>query len=107
MFLGRSECRWLSVEDAARMLRMNPHTIYRNLSDVPHVRLGTYIRIPCEWLYLEPPLIPTLEGRRKPPEWYEQPYLPFDVVPERRWRNSGRRVVLNHFGEPVDALANF
>lgn len=107
MFYGVSDQRYLSVEDAARILRVSEWTLYRNLDDVPHVRVGTLIKIPCEWLFLEPPKVPVIRGSVTPPRWFEQPPLPFEVKPERRWRNSKRLVRLNHFGEPLDALANF
>ena len=89
------------------MLRVSAWTLYRNLADVPHIRVGSSIKIPCEWLFLEPPPVPVRYSSVRAPRWYDQPVLPFEVVPERRWRNSKRLVTLNHFGEPVDALANF
>lgn len=104
MFLGTSPTPYLSVEDAARVLRMSPWTLYRNLDDVPHIRVGTSIRVRCEWLFLEPPASVSHVPYVPQPH---QPMLPFDVKPERRWRNNGHLVRLNHFGEPLDALANF
>lgn len=93
--------RYFSVDEAAHILRCNKETIYRNLKDVPHIRQGGFILIPCEWLGYEPPAAPGLYGPVKPERWFEQPMLPFEVKPQRRWRNTNRLVSLNHFGEPV------
>jgi hypothetical protein len=99
-YLGQSPTAWLTVEDAAHILRVSTATIYRNLSDVPHTRLGTDIRIPCEWLYLEPPRVEAFRHSYPAPRWYEQLQLPFEVKPERRWRNTKRRIYLNPLGYP-------
>jgi hypothetical protein len=100
MYLGTSDTRYLTVERAARILRVNPATIYRNLHEVPHLRNGNLIVIPCEWLFMEPPPIP-VSGRRyvTPEPWFEQLELPIEIKPVRRWRNNGRPVVLDPFGD--------
>ena len=90
MFYGRSDTAYVSVEYAAKRLRMSPWTIYRNLQDIPHVRVGTYIRIPCQWLFLEPPRTRVFKGSLEPAPY--QPYLPFEVTDKRRWRNTGHIV---------------
>ena len=100
MFYGTASTAYLSVEEAARVLRMNPRTIYRNLHDVPHVRSGQLIRIPCEWLMLRPPPIRHRYFTYNPPAFW-QPPLPFDVKPERRWRNNNRLVRLDPFGDAL------
>lgn len=100
MFYGEAASRYLTVDEAARLLRMNAYTLYRNMADVPHIMVGTDYRIPCEFLMLRPPPIPYLR-RVIQPEPYFQPYLPFEVKPERRWRNSKRLVSLDPFGHPL------
>lgn len=46
----------VSPEDAARILRMNVHTLYRALrrNEIPNVMVGPMYRIPVEWLLMEP-----------------------------------------------------
>lgn len=100
MFYGTSAVPYLSVEEAARVLRMNPYTIYRNLHDVPHIRSGQVIRIPCEWLMLRPPVQRVLGRTIQAPTFWQEP-LPFDVKPERRWRNNKRLVHLDPFGDAL------
>lgn len=98
MYLGTSDTRYLTVERAARILRVNPATIYRNLHEVPHVRHGHFIVIPCEWLFMEPPQVRSLTRYVTPEPWFEQLAL-FDITPVRKWRNNGRPVVLDPFGD--------
>lgn len=100
MILGTSPVRYVSVEQAARILRMNTATLYRNMEDVPHIKVGKEFKIPCEFLMLSPPPVnhQTIKAPAQP--FYHQPYLPFDVVPERRWRNNGRLAKYDPFGSP-------
>jgi hypothetical protein len=92
MYYGTSDVPYVSVDDAARMLRVSAWTLYRNLHDVPHIRIGGYIRVRCEWLYLEPPAQVSYQDY-KPQPW--QPMLPFDVTPVKVWRNTGKPVMRN------------
>jgi hypothetical protein len=98
MFYGSSPTPYLSVEDAAAMLRVSAWTLYRNLQDVPHIRVGSLIKVRCEWLFLEPP------ARFNHQTYHPQPHqdtLPFDVKPVRVWRNTGKPVMLDPFGYPM------
>lgn len=88
---------WWTVEDAARLLRVNVHTLYRACAadDFPHKRHSFGIRIPCEALLLTPK-----------PETYSRNYhvadladpeqLAFDygapLIPVRTYRNSDQPV---------------
>jgi hypothetical protein len=97
MFYGKSDIPYISVRDAARILRVDEDTIYNNLHDVPHIKVGNLIKIRCEWLFLEPPA-------RVSHQVYEphahQMTLPFDVKPVRVWRNSRKPVMLDPYGTP-------
>lgn len=83
---------WWTVEDAAELLRINKHTLYRAIQadDFPHKRIGPYIRIPCEALRLR--LRPEIKQRTyNMPDDAAQLELPLDVsclVPVRRYRNT-------------------
>ena len=100
MFYGQSTVPYVSVDDAARILRMSAWTLYRNMEDIPHIKVGPEFRIPVEFLMMEPPPI-KVYGKVYQPRFYHQPFLPFEVKPIRSWRNSRRPVVLNPFGEPI------
>lgn len=102
MYLGKSDVPYLSVRDAARILRVDEDTIYNNLNDVPHIKVGNLIRIRCEWLFLEPPAR-VYEQRYEPKP--HQMMLPFDIKPVRVWRNTGKPVMLNPYGEPINDKA--
>ena len=97
---GTASTPYYTVEEAARILRMNPHTIYRNLADVPHIRSGTLIRIPCDFLLMNPPPVRVFGRIYQAPTWW-QDVLPFDVKPERRWRNNHRLVRHDPFGDAL------
>lgn len=86
---------WWTVEDAARLLRVNRKTLYDACKedDFPHQRLGWYIRIPAEAL-----------GMRVRPETksrtyhvtddhmqYELPLDPACLIPVKRFRNGDAR----------------
>ncbi len=83
---------WWTVEDAARLLRVNRKTLYDacNAGDFPHKRIGVYIRIPCEALRLR--LHPAVRERtyniRDDAAQLELPLDVFCLVPVRRYRNS-------------------
>jgi hypothetical protein len=98
MFYGKSDIPYISVRDAARILRVDEDTIYNNLHDVPHIKVGNLIKVRCEWLFLEPP------GRVYEQRYDPMPHqmmLPFDVKEIRRWRNNGHKVMLNPYGDPL------
>ena len=85
---------WWTVEDAANLLRVNIHTLYRAVAanDFPHSRVGPYIRIPCEALLLTPH--PSTRSRNYHLEDDGQLAFEFDVplVPVRLYRNSSEPV---------------
>lgn len=45
---------WWTVEDAAALLRINKHTLYRAIAadDFPHKKVGPYIKIAAEDLHM-------------------------------------------------------
>ena len=98
MFDGKSDRPYLPVEEVAAMLRVSAWTLYRNLHDVPHVRVGRSIMIRCEWLFLEPPEVVSYQPYAAMPH---QMVLPFEVKTVRTWRNTGQPIVLNPYGEPL------
>lgn len=100
MFYKRSQVAYVSVEDAARILRVSRWTLYRNMHEVPHVMVGTEYRIPVEWLFMEPPKVRLGRTECAAPRFYDQPAL-FDVAPVRTWRNSGKPVMLDPYGDAV------
>lgn len=83
---------WWTVDDAARLLRVNRKTLYDACAndDFPHKRIGVYIRIPCEALRLT--LHPSVKERTyNIKDDAAQMELPLDVsclVPVRRYRNT-------------------
>ena len=87
-----TERAWWTVDDAARLLRVNRKTLYDacNADDFPHKRLGHYIRIPCEALGMR--LAPHVKERTyNIPDDAAQLELPLDVsalIPVRRYRNT-------------------
>lgn len=87
---------WWTVEDAARLLRVNRKTLYDacNADDFPHKRVGPYIKIPCEALGMR--LIESVKERTyNLPDDVMQLELPLPVAmltPVRRYRNT-REVV--------------
>lgn len=84
----------VSVEFAAGVLRVHPKTLYRNLSDVPHERIGSSIRVHVSflgWHYVPPP-----EVTRFDPDHDSQQYEFVYDVPIRsfkRYRNGEVRKV--------------
>ena len=97
-FIGKSDVPYVSVEEAAHILRVSKWTIYRNIDHIPHVKVGNVYRINVLYLGLEPPDIKGCRATYKPDTFY-QPPLPFDVKPQRRWRNGHRLVRLDPFGD--------
>ena len=91
---------WWTVEDAARLLRVNVHTLYRAVqrNDFPHQKIGVYIRIPAQALRLTP--LPDPVALRKFPERYDldQLELPLEPppVPVKRYRNGQIKGVWDH-----------
>lgn len=82
---------WWTVEDAAQLLRINKHTLYRAIAadDFPHQRIGTLIKIPAEALRLT--VHPTTQTRTYHVE-HDNDQLMLDlgpIVPVRRFRNGG------------------
>lgn len=99
MYVGKSKTRWFTVEAAADLLRVNKESIYRNLDEIPHIRFGRDIRIPCEFLLLEPPVERMCRIDVRHERWFKQLELPFEVPAQRRWRNGARgfrRLVQRH-----------
>lgn len=95
--MNQSHVRYLTVDECARILRMNPATIYRNLDDVPHERHNGNIIIPCEFLFMTPPPVNVLGKTIPTARWWQQMVLPFEIPSQRRWRNSGRLVQSYHY----------
>lgn len=85
---GTASTTYVSPEDAARILRVNVHTLYRALrrSEVPAMRVGPYFRIPVTFLLLEPPAALPALPRHEP----DQLEFEYDVPihPVRVWRNT-------------------
>lgn len=90
----------VTVDEAATMLRINKHTLYRAVrrGEVPTVRIGRYVRIPVTFLGLEPPEVstPTLSSVARVGESRYGDQLEFDLHPipqqVRTWRNTGKPV---------------
>ena len=53
MILARLPHQYVSVEDAAKVLRVSPWTLYRNIDEVPHTRIGNLIRVHVSFLMCE------------------------------------------------------
>lgn len=90
---------WWTVADAAQMMRLNPHTLYRAIArgEVPVMRVGTYIRIPAEHLGLR--VVKPAHAHQHTRSYHaDDPYqleLPLDpkcLVPVKVWRNTGQRI---------------
>ena len=105
MFYGQSDVPYIPVKDAAQMLRVNPFTLYRNMDQIPHIKLGNEYRIACWFLLLEPPPIHVFKHDYEHDTFY-QPPLPFVYKPQRRWANTRRLVHLDPFGDPLRAPAS-
>jgi len=92
---------WWSVEDAARVLRVNRKTLYDACrdDDFPHMRVGPYIKIPCEALLMR--LHPSVKERTyNMPEDVYQLELPIDakyLVPVRVFRNTREVITAWHY----------
>lgn len=99
LFYRRSAVPYVSVEDAARILRMSAWTLYRNMHQVPHIKNGNWYLIPVDFLFMEPPPV-VVQSKTYHVRYYEQPMLPFDVKDVRRWRNNKKPVMLDPFGSP-------
>lgn len=89
---------WWTVEDAAALLRVNVHTLYRAIArdDFPHQKIGKYIKIPAQALLLTP--LPDPLVSRVFPTNYVQLELPLDPppVPVRRYRNGQPKAAWDH-----------
>lgn len=90
---------WWTVDDAAALLRMNPHTLYRAVrrGEVPAQRIGIYIRIPAEFLGMRvakpDPYVPASRTyHQDDPLQMELPLDPKCLVPVRVWRNTGKPI---------------
>lgn len=92
---------WWTVEDAARLLRVNKHTLYRAIAadDFPHKRVGMFIRIPAEALRLR--LRPETKTRSyhvtDDAAQLELPLDPACLIPVRRFRNTRERIQPFHY----------
>lgn len=88
-----TERPWWTVEDAAKLLRVNVHTLYRAVArnDFPHQKIGKYIKIPAQALLLTP--LPDPIVKRVFPCRYEQLELPLEPppVPVRLYRDGSPR----------------
>lgn len=76
-----------SPEDAARVLRLNVHSIYRALrrNEIPHKMVGPYYRIPCQFLLMDPPPVPKVLSQEVPGQLALDLGVP--LIPVRVWRN--------------------
>jgi excisionase family DNA binding protein len=99
-FIGKSEVPYVSVEEAAHILRVSKWTIYRNIQQIPHVKVGNVYRINVIFLGLVPPVIKGCKTTYEPEMHYQLP-LPFDIKPQRRWRNNHQLVALDPFGDAL------
>jgi excisionase family DNA binding protein len=83
---------WWTVEDAAKLLRVNVHTLYRAVArnDFPHQKIGPYIKIPAEALLLTPLPDPIVQRVLRTQVKDEQLELPLDPppVPVRLYRDG-------------------
>lgn len=100
MALRRTDRPWWTVKDAAKVLRVNPNTLYRACmsGDFPHNRWGNgYISIPAEALGMKPDPI-VIKGYNDT-ETVGQLELPFPtpVMPVRVYRNTGLPVRLGDY----------
>ena len=43
---GMDSMEWLTIQQTADLFQVSIDTIRRNLKDIPHIRIGTQIRIP-------------------------------------------------------------
>lgn len=83
---------WWTVDDAARLLRVNRKTLYDACGhdDFPHIKVGPYLRIPCEALRLT--LHPSVKERtyniKEDADQLELPLDPACLIPVRRYRNT-------------------
>ncbi|WP_082502915.1 helix-turn-helix domain-containing protein [Nocardioides sp. Leaf307] len=92
---------WWTVDDAARLLRVNRKTLYDacNADDFAHKRLGRYIRIPAEALGM----LVRPETRTRTYHVTDEPAqleLPLDalcLVPVKRFRNTRERITPWHY----------
>ncbi len=86
--LGTSPYPYVSVEDAALILRMNKWTLYRNMQDIPHIKLGGIWKIHVSFLMLE--YTPPVEVTKYLQEDMNQLEFEYDVPIRtvRRYRNT-------------------
>ena len=49
----RSLPLWLTVEEAAKVLKVNYQTVYDNIDLLPHMRIGRAIRIDRDGLFMK------------------------------------------------------
>lgn len=92
---------WWTVEDAARLLRVNRKTLYEACAagDFPCDRVGRYVRIPAEALRLTP-RTQTRSRTYHVSDDSAQLMLPLDVfclVPVKRFRNTREIVEAFHY----------
>lgn len=90
---------WWTVDDAAALLRINPHTLYRAVArgEVPVQRVGPYIRIPAEFLgmHVAAPARYVPASRtyhHSDPDQLELPLDPRCLIPVKVWRNTGQPI---------------
>jgi excisionase family DNA binding protein len=91
---------WWTPEEAARVLRVNVHSLYRAIrrGDFPHQRIGMYIKIPAEAMGLTPLPDPIVRRVLKSQERWEQMELPLDPppVPVRLYRDGTQKRSWDH-----------
>lgn len=78
----------LFLTDAARILRVSPRTLQRACArgEIPHIRVGPWIKVHVSVLGWEPPISKTGGG-------YSEEDTPlFHMKPVRVWRNSRKPV---------------
>lgn len=86
-----TERAYWTVEDAAQLLRVNKHSLYRACQkDFPHIWVANSIRIPAEALLLTVRTRKLYRGHE--PEELTQLAFEFDVpiLPVARYRNGER-----------------
>jgi excisionase family DNA binding protein len=48
--LSMDSMEWLTIKQTADLLQVSSATIRRHIEDIPHIRIGTQIRIPKNYL---------------------------------------------------------
>lgn len=92
MILKRLPYQYLSVEETARILRVSPWTLYRNMAEIPHTRLGNLYRIHVSFLFCEyvpPPSVTRYDSTHDHDQLEFEYDVPIRTV--RRYRDGTAR----------------